>query len=300
MAEIDAAHRRILTNFAVYQMNSNPAGIGNECTHWIYAALFEARALESDRGLGISQTGAHYTWGRQVDPDQVQRGDIAQFHHFKNTFYLYQKTSTGVTTLTSDQVRGPNHTGMVFTVPKNGTYYQMESHLHHTGIPRMTVRGNTIYYDSFAIALSASELAQIKGTTTWPATVDTTDIEDMLERIDWVGMRDDHAMDLKPADLLVKKLNHNLSAPVTKANGDDIACLLVVHADGYLRFSSPQASTARLGMNADQLANEKAQLIHMMIVSGRRGGSKDEDQYGGDNKKQRLYDHRFDWSYPRP
>lgn len=300
MAEIDAAHRQILTKFAVYQMNSNPAGIGNECTHWIYAALFEAGALESDRGLGISQTGAHYTWGRLVDPDQVQRGDIAQFHNFKNTFYLYQKAGTAVTTLTSDQVRGPNHTGMVFTVPKNGTYYQLESHLHHPGIPRMQIRGNTIYYESFAIALSASELTQIKGTTTWPATVDTTDIEDMLEHIDWVGMRDDHAMDLKPADLLVKKLRHNLLTPVAKANGDDIACLLVVHADGYLRFSSPQASTARLGMNAAQLADEKARVIHMMIVSGRRGGSKDEDQYGGDNKKQRLYDQRFDWSSAPP
>ncbi|MFZ0956813.1 MAG: hypothetical protein WAN60_10755, partial [Candidatus Sulfotelmatobacter sp.] len=168
------------------------------------------------------------------------------------------------------------------------------------GIPRMTVRGNTIYYESFAIALSASELAQIKGTTPWPASVDTTDIEDMLERVDWVGMRDQHAMDLKAADLLVKRLRHNLSAPVTQSNGDDIACLLVVHADGYLRFSSPQASSARLGMNADQLANEKAQVIHMMIRSGRRGGAANEDEYGGDNKKQRLYDHRFDWSYPGP
>jgi hypothetical protein len=300
MAEVDDAHRRTLTAFGVYQMNSNPAGIGNECTHWIYAALFEARALDSDRTLGISQSGPHYTWGRLVDADKVQRGDIAQFHHFKNTFFLFQNTSSGFSALTSVQVRGPNHTGMVFTVPRDGTYYQLESHLHHPGIARMTVRGNTIYYESFAIALSAADLAQIKNTPVWPAGIKTDDIEDMLERISWVGMRDKHSMDLKAADQLVKRLKHKLSAPITQANGDDIACLLVVHADGYLKFSSPQASPARLGMSDSQIADEKAHLIHTMIKSGRHGGSATEDEYGGDNKKQRLYDHRFDWSYPQP
>src|SRR5215472_7913526 len=148
MAELDNDHRRILTDFAIYQMKSNPAGIGNECTHWIYAALFEARALDHDRALGISQTGAHFTWGRLVDRDKVQRGDIAQFHGFKNTFFIYQTTSSGFSKLTSTQVRGPNHTGMVLTLPSTGAYYQLESHLHHPGIARMTIRGNTIYYES--------------------------------------------------------------------------------------------------------------------------------------------------------
>ena len=297
MAELDVAHRSILTDFAVYQMNSNPAGIGNECTHWIYAALFEARALDHDKALHIAQALPHYTWGKQVDTDKVQRGDIAQFHGFKNSFFVYQNTSTGFTFLTSDQVRGPNHTGMVFVPPKNGTYYQLESHLHHKGIAVMTERGNTIYYESFAIALSASELAQVQKTDAWPASIKTDDIEDMLERIDWVGMRDNYSMDLAAADQLVKKLKHKLSTPAKKANGDDIACLLVVHAEGYLKFSSPQASPARLGMNAAQLADEKAQLIHELVKGGRVGGKPDQDEYGGDNKKKRLYDHRFDWTY---
>lgn len=300
MAELDDAHRRILTDFAVYQMKSNPAGIGNECTHWIYAALFEAGALDDDRALGISQTGAHYTWGRLVDPDKVQRGDIAQFHDFKNTFFIYQTNGSHFSKLTSTQVRGPNHTGMVFSVPRNGAYYQLESHLHHPAIARMTIRGNTIYYQSFAIALSATELDQIKKTPKWPSTVDTNDIEDMLERIDWVGMRSQYSIEPKQAEHLVKKLNINLSAPIHKSNGDDIACLLVVHAHGYLGFSSPQASPVRLEMNAAQLADEKAKVIHVMIKSGRKGGSAKEDEYAGDNKKERLYEHRFDWSYSHP
>src|SRR4051812_34594871 len=84
MTDIDERHRRILTDFAVYQMKFNPAGIGNECTHWIYAALFEARALDHDRVLHIAQTLPHYTWGRIVSTSDVQRGDIAQFHGFQN------------------------------------------------------------------------------------------------------------------------------------------------------------------------------------------------------------------------
>jgi hypothetical protein len=38
-----------------------------------------------------------------------------------------------------------------------------------------------------------------------------------------------------------------------------------------------------------------------MIVRGRKGHSPTEDEFGGDNKKQRLHDHRFDWTFsPAP
>jgi hypothetical protein len=53
-------------------------------------------------------------------------------------------------------------------------------------------------------------------------------------------------------------------------------------------------------MNDSQLADEKADLIHKMIRGGRRGGNPDQDEFGGDNKKVRLHDHRFDWSFPQP
>jgi hypothetical protein len=301
MTDIDASHRRTLTAFGVYQMNFNPAGIGNECTHWIYAALFEARALDSDRTLHIAQTGPHYTWGRLVGTNDVQRGDIAQFHGFQNQFFIYQVNSSGgATWMDSKQVRGPNHTGMVFITPKGGAYYQLESHLHQPATTRMRVRGNTIYYESFAIALSAGDLQQIRGSAVWPADVNSADITDMLERIDWTGMRQQHSIGLVAADRLVKQIRGRAPPAVIKANGTNIACLCVVHASGYLRFSCPQASTARLGMDDTQLATEKANLIHKMIRSGRRGGVATEDEFGGDNRAQRLHDHRFDWSYPRP
>lgn len=295
--DIDDSRRRTLTDFGVYQMMFNRPGIGNECTHWIYAALFEARALDRDRTLHIQQTGPHYTWGRLAGTN-VQRGDIAQFHGFQNRFFICQVNgSGGYEWRTSDQVRGPNHTGMVFIPPKSGSYYQLELHLHQPDVTRMRVRGNTIYYQSFAIVLSASDLQQVKGTNAWPGDVKTDDIADMLERIDWVGMRQQYSIDLPTADTLSLRIRHGTAPSKLLAKGKTIACLCVVHASGYLRFYCPQASAARLSMDDTQLATEKANLIHAMIKSGRKGGRTDEDEFGGDNKEQRLHDHRFDWSY---
>lgn len=299
MTDIDPLHRRILTQFGIYQMNHNPAGIGNECTHWIYAALFEARALEHDRDLHIGQDGIPYTWGRRVTAAAAQPGDIAQFHGFRNTFFFYQKDSSGGSRwMDATKIRGPNHTGMVYIAPRSGTYFQLESHLHQPGQPVMQVRGNTIYYESFAIALSASDLSRLQGTQSWPSSVNTSDLDDMIERIDWVGMRDNLSVPLHTADTLVARIRRKVS-PI-EVNKTEVACLFVVHAAGDLRFYCPQQSPARLAMSDIQLADEKAALIRRMIRGGRTGGGADEDDYGGDNKQVRVHDHRFDWSFPPP
>src|SRR5262249_51796679 len=127
MTDVDSNHRRMLTQFGIFQMNSNAAGIGNECTHWIYASLFEVRALDRDRQLHIGQSRPPYTWGRRIGAHAVQRGDIAQFHNFRNTFFIYQ--SNGSTSSWKDRtaIRGPNHTGMVIVTPRSGAYMQLES-----------------------------------------------------------------------------------------------------------------------------------------------------------------------------
>jgi hypothetical protein len=308
MTDIDSSHRDILTRFGIYQMTNNPAGIGNECTHWIYAALLEARALDEDKALNIRQSGIPYTWGRQVSADAAQPGDIAQFHGFKNTFFVYQTDGSGGSTwLSATKIRGPNHTGMVYIAPRSGAYFQLESHIHEAGKTLMRVRGNTIYYQSFAIALSADDLKKLQGSQSWPSDVNTSDMDDMLERIDWVGMRDQPSaapmrdklsIPLQTADTLVARINRKLS-PI-EVDKTAVAFLFVVHASGDLRFYVPQQSPARLAMNDSQLADEKAKLIDRMIKSGRAGGKPDEDAYGGDNKKVRLHDHRFDWSFPQP
>ncbi len=196
-------------------------------------------------------------------------------------------------------IRGQNHTGMVFVTPRSGAYYQLESHIHQPGTTVMQVRGNTIYFESFAIALSSSDLSAQQGSQSWPSSVNTSDIDDMIERIDWVGMRDQFSIPLPTADALAAKVRRQRSFSPIQFNGNDVACLFIVHKIGDLRFYCPQASTARLGMNSDQLAKEKADVIHSMIVGGRSGGRANEDQYGGDNKRVRLHDHRFDWSFPQ-
>jgi hypothetical protein len=308
MTDIDSSHRRILTRFGVYQMTNNPAGIGNECTHWIYAALFEARALDEDKALKIRQSGIPYTWGRPITAEAAQPGDIAQFHGFKNTFFVYQTDGSGGSSwLSATKIRGPNHTGMVYIAPRSGTYFQLESHIHQAGETVMRVRGNTIYYDSFAIALSADDVKKLKGSPSWPADVNTSDMDDMLERIDWVGMRDKPSaaptrdtvsIPMHTADTLIGRINRKVS-PI-EVDKTAVAFLFVVHTSGHLRFYCPQQSPARLAMSDSQLADEKAKLIDKMIKSGRTGGKADEDAYGGDNKKVRLHDHRFDWSFPQP
>jgi hypothetical protein len=111
-------------------------------------------------------------------------------------------------------------------------------------------------------------------------------------------MRIQNSVTLPAADALVTRIKRGASA-IAQRNGSDVACLFVVHRQGYLGFSAPQASSARLGMTAAQIDAEKADLIHRLIVGGRRGGPADADEYGGDNKAQRLHDHRFDWTFQR-
>jgi len=82
--------------------------------------------------------------------------------------------------------------------------------------------------------------------------------------------------------------------------GTDVAVLFRVQTTGNLSFFCPQASTARLTMTPDQLAAAKTELIRRMIRSGRKGHSGKEDQFGGDNKQQRIHDHRFNWTFTQP
>jgi hypothetical protein len=294
MTDIDAKKRQILTSFGVYQMNKNPGGIGNECTHWIYAALFEARALDHDRALHIAQNLPPYTWGRPVDASAVQRGDIAQFHDFKTEFFVFVQNASSSRWAEATKIRGPNHTGMVFTVPRSGMYYQLESHLHQPGYAVMSVRGNTVFFESFAIAVPMQDFAKLQGNKSWPADVDIAQLDDLLERVDWADLRGRFTVPLTWADSSIKGIKHK-KTPVL--DGGDVGMFCRVKVSGKLRFFCPQASNDRLQMSDDQLAAEKAKLIARMIRGGRKGHGATEDEYSGDNKQQRVKDHRFDWTF---
>ncbi|WP_395665944.1 hypothetical protein [Methylocella sp.] len=297
MTDIDATKQQLLTRFGVHQMTNNPAGVGNECTHWIYAALFEARALDHDRALHIGQGGVPYTWGREVAAPAVERGDVAQFHSFRNEFFIYAPDGSGGSYInTATKVRGPNHTGMVFTKPAGGAYYQLESHIHAPGVSLMSIRGATIYFESFAVAVPASAISRVVGSQNWPSSVRPADAEDLMERVGWTSLRAEFGVSAAAASAAIGQIRHGRTPTV---DGRDVAALFRVSATGRHRFYRPQASAARLSMSPDQLAAEKQAVIRAMIAGGRAGHSATEDEFGGDNKRARIRDGRFDWSFPQ-
>jgi hypothetical protein len=299
MTDIDATQRSVLTGFGVYQMRFNPGGIGNECTHWIYAALFEARALDSDRASNIQQVRIPYVWGRAVPPSAAQRGDIAQYHHgFESSFGIGWLTAGGDPRWNeATRRRGPQfHTGMLFTSIRRGAFGELESHLHSAGTPVMSIRYNTIYSESFAVAVSAADLAKLKGTDAWPANVDLTNDYDAFERVDWIGLRDKYTINLAQGKDMLRGLK---ASKVPNVGGGPLGVVFWVETTGDLNFHAPQLSTARMNMTSAQLAAEKAQLIRMLLASGRPGADDPSDPYHADSKAQRRGTY-FDWTFPRP
>jgi hypothetical protein len=301
MTDVDAAHQRILSAFGWAQWRTNRAGIGNECTHWIYAALLEARALDYDRALHINQTGLYYTWGRRIVPDVALAGDIVQFNNYRNKFtFCFRDNLGGWRWLESEHIRGPLHTAMVAITQSHtfkGQHLLLESHLHQPGVARMTTRDNRVYDDNFAVALTTQEFASLRGTTTWPASVDTSDSESLTRNVIWLKLRDDHPFPMHDADAAIQQLMRQHAPRLSP----DIAALCRVRTSGEIRFFRPQQSPARLAMDNAAFRAEKQRVIAMMFRSGRPGDRATPghplDEYGSDNKQIRAHDHRFDWQF---
>jgi hypothetical protein len=298
MTDVDAAHQGVLTAFGWRQSRHNPAGIGNECTHWIYAALFEARALDFDRALHIAQTGEHYTWGRPIQPALALAGDIVQFRNYHNVFTYWIRGEDPAKSY--DMKRGPLHTAMVGVTQSHtfdGQHLLLESHLHQPGVAVMTIRPNRVYDDNFAVALTAREFADLRRTSIWPDTVNSLDPENVARNVAWRSLRDRHPFPLHDAEVKLQQAWHGHTQNIDPG----IHVLFRLRTTGEIRCFRPQQSPARLAMNAAQLQAEKQRLIAMMIRSGRRGALEGHghhlDEYGSDNKRVRLHDHRFDWQF---
>jgi len=298
MTDVDAGHQGVLSAFGWRQSRQNLAGIGNECTHWIYAALFEARALDFDRALHIAQIGQHYTWGRPIQPALALAGDIVQFRNYHTRFTYWIRGEEPAKSY--DMLRGPLHTAMVAITQSHtfdGQHLLLESHIHQPGVAVMTIRPNRVYDDNFAVALTARELAELRGSSIWPATVNTLDAESVARNVVWRSLRDRHPFPLHEADVKLQQAwqghTQNIDA--------QIALLFRLRTTGEIRFFRPQQSAARLAMNAAALQAEKQRIIAMMIRSGRPGAHATPghplDEYGSDNRVVRLHDHRFDWQF---
>lgn len=298
MPDVDLEHQGILPAFGWDQWRSNPAGIGNECTHWIYAALLEARALDHDRHLHISQVGSHYTWGRRIEPASALAGDIVQFRNYVNRFLFWFRDEGRW--LSHDFVRGPMHTAMV-AIPQSATFegqhLLLESHLHQPGVARMTIRENRVYDANFAAALTTAQLTRVRGTVSWRASVDTSDPVDLARHVTWLRMRDNYPFSTHDADIAFQKIMHGRAPNIDP----DIAFLFRLRTTGEIRFYRPQQSRERLAMDDAAFQAEKDRLIAMMIRSGRPGDrpSPDHplDDYGSDNKRVRERAHYFNWRF---
>ena len=298
MTDVDATHQGILPTFGWDQWRTNRAGIGNECTHWIYAALLEARALDYDPVQHIAQTGNRYTWGRHIQPQASIAGDIVQFRDYRNRFTFWFRDEGRW--LTHEFLRGPMHTAMVAIAQNHtfdGQHLLLESHLHQPGVARMTLRENRVYDDNFAVALTTEQFNRVRQTVSWPASVDSRDAVSLARGVTWLRLRDSNRFAMHDADAAFRRILHGQAPNIDP----DIAFLMRLTTSGEIRFYRPQLSPARLAMNAVQFEAEKQRVIAMMIRSGRPGEraipGHPLDEYGSDNKAIRVHDRRFDWRF---
>lgn len=275
MADVDEVRRKVLVDFGRYQMAQNPPGIGSECTHWIYAALFEARALDEDDTLNIHQATDPYTWGKKIEIEDARPGDIIQFSKNEAAFFLYTVSALSSSWSSSFQKRGPLHTAMLTVPTSNGVFSAMELHVNNS----MRVQEHKIFYQSFAIALTEEELKKTVGSRKWPRNLldPKKQAREMIQMIDWAAMRDDNEIAPEKADKLRDAVT---KGPIKTDRGEEIACLFIVHVSGDIQAFVPQASEARLKMNESELKQEKAKIIKSERVGTKPG--------------------HFDWSFPRP
>ena len=98
MADISDASLDKIVRFCEFQRKTNPAGIGNECTHIVYAALYEVDATDGASDVNrkgspgnptVQTSRTPYRWGRAVDADNTKSGDIAQFENVVQTRHIY-------------------------------------------------------------------------------------------------------------------------------------------------------------------------------------------------------------------
>jgi hypothetical protein len=301
MADLDSAHQDILPTFGWQQWKSNRAGIGNECTHWIYAALLEARALDTDRALHIQQARDHYTWGRAIEPRDMIAGDILQFKDFRNEFSFYFKEADGGWRVeTFSLLRGPLHTAMCAITQShtfNGQFLVLESHLHDPAYAVMTIRDSRVYNANFSISMTTAQFARAKTDGTFANDLDWSDRRALAVKPAWLRIRDRFETDDAKAAAAFQRMARRQDPKL----GDDVAFMMRLHTTGRVRFFRPQASPARLAMDAAAFAAEKARVIAMMIRSGRPGEAETRthslDQYDSDNKRARVRDHYFDWKF---
>lgn len=305
MADIDPTQRQKLLAFAFNDSRSNANGIGNECTHLVYAALFEAGAhdgvMEPQRGIG--QSVPPYTWGKEVALAKAQGGDVIQYHGFQNNFDYWNLVPSNWRTWRWDKKRSPNHTAILFG-RTNNYVLELESHLSDTSIPKMRTRLGLVFYKAFNIvitdAMYRDDQAIMSFVDDFPSNPDqfstyfttrgflTQPFETIFSKClvsdaDYKKVSDRILADYKAG---------NQSKPPAY-NNSSVRLLLQHKPAGQMKAYVPQSSSRRKAMTTAQRDAEKRALIAILIKGG-RVGSHDS----GDSKEERKAAGYFGWTSP--
>ena len=304
MADVSDADLAKFVRFAESQMNKNPAGIGNECTHFVYAGLFEIRAMDGalQRNATVNTANNHLHWGRPIDPTDAKPGDIVQFWDHHENFLLWSRG--GGMRSSRTLIRGPLHTAVVATPADSanpGGFIVYECHVHtDPSLPLMQIRMGTINYQSYSL--------EVPDTSLHPQSLTFTNF--VLSGIE-------KALETSPNDTLDKLTKfpaylgrstfgisdtdaRKLETAITSKSmqlPSDVGAYFRVKQSGMIQIYRPQISNDRRAMRPDALASEKTKLIAALQKGGRAGHSPTEDNFGGDNKARRVKDHRFDWTF---
>ncbi len=316
MTDITAPQRKRLIKFVNQDLMNNANGIGNECTHLIYAALFEAKALDGvvDRptagsGLVMGQGGVPYTWGRKLGAvSQGQAGDIVQYHGFKNELKFDRITSTGTNSLTLSFIRGPNHTAVLWGV---GSRYIMEaeSHLTHPRLPTMKTRLGLVFTSNFSVFVTEQEYTGNDIVRDFIDGIPWNSSDQIGEYLATKGMfsepyqtlfssyvpssAEEHKFDTEFSKYRTA-LQQGKSAPRASVRGSDVRFAMRhtrTSGANALNVFVPQDSAKRRGLSGTALADEKSAVVAAMKRGGRAGTSAH-----GDSKTDRSAAGFFDWT----
>ncbi len=271
MADISDASLDKMVRFCEFQRTTNSSGIGNECTHVVYAALFEVGAMDgmSDvnrRGANtnamVQTTRTPYHWGRSIAADVTRGGDVVQFDGVVQTTYVY---GAGGPWYSDVKKRAPYHTGILEVGALLGDFRLYEAHLTQEGFGHMEVRVNRVFYETYAVMLSKTDL---QGTSNLATYINryAGDPKQLLAMVNFGPLRDSFGTRPLPPARLASLFNSG--SPPTP----DAAVFFQVNVAGQIRFYQPQVSMRRqrMALPSDRAA-EKAALIRRMQTSGRAG-----------------------------
>jgi hypothetical protein len=261
-----------MARFCDFQKKTNQSGIGNECTHVVYAALYEVDAMDGASDVNLRGTEANpmvrtsrvpYHWGRRLQAGETRAGDVVQFDDVVQTVYLYSEAQGRW--FNDVRKRRPHHTGIMYNGAGGGSFDQYEAHITQTGFTLMEVRVNRIFHETFAVALSDADLNKKSGLVSYIKQY-AGDTGKLFEMVNWSSLRSSHPASVLSANQLKRAFDSG-AAPAPGA-----AVFFQVNVTGEIRFYRPQVSQRRQRMTRPaERAAEKTRLIGMMRQSGRAG-----------------------------